>query len=283
MNRAWVLLVLVACKPAPAPTPSSSPSPSPPASSSTSSASPALAAREPGTLSLDCGKATDAPIPEGSTRLPAPFVVERPDVDAILHHGTSSKVSEGWEVDPDTGCQHSYEVWFNGGGARARFEELARKLGVKMAIDEPKIRIYADAPKDGSPFFVLVQPVFGDDQVFVNVAHRGADVPACMQRAVAALQPSLRKTMALVESGAPVREAIVTRNEGFQPSCQVRFEWSSTDKKVEPKVRAWIESQGRKPPKRGDGIGRFAWDDGGEGFLTDSSVTFVTGKKEIGK
>jgi hypothetical protein len=182
-------------------------------------------------------------------------------------------VREAWRADRQKGCEHEYQVQLEGAGARGRFEALAKTLGVTPSTRGDRFRLYADAPREGLPFFVLLEPV-GVETIFVNVMRPGVDVATCMRVAIDALPPSLRVTNDLVSSGAQPRYVSIEREEGTRPSCHADFEWF-VDKSIAPKVRAWIERRGHTI----DETNTFAWDGGGEGFVTDWSASFYTARK----
>ena len=198
---------------------------------------------------------------------------ERPEIDAIVHEGTVSYVTEAWKADGKKSCEHQYQVHLHAAGPRARFEEIAKKLGVAPSVSGQRFRLTVDSADERMPFFVMVEPV-GGDNVIVNILHRDVDVGACMRAAVEMLPASLRITNGLHDTGAQSRYVSIVREEGKRPWCHADFEWFY-DKTISPKVRSWIE-------KRGHEIGankRFDWDDGGDGFVTDWSASFSTSRK----
>lgn len=172
-------------------------------------------------------------------------------------------MTEAWKALAD-GCEHQYQAHLGRAGARRRFEDLARDLGVAPSISGMRFRLEHDA------LFVMVEPASAGENVIANILHRGVDTAACLRAAVDALPPNLRSTNALGELGVKAKYASIVREEGTQPWCHADFEWS--DKTIVTKLRSWIEQRGHKIDDRD----RFDWDDGGDGYVLKWSASFNT-------
>lgn len=164
--------------------------------------------------------------PKSPLSIPSHWITESEELDRLLRDGTPDLLTEGWAASGKT-CEHHFQVRRRAAKPAIHVEAFVafgHEIGVSPSTDaRGAVRLYADVPTKGPPFFALAEAldVIGGSNVFVHVKHPNVDVQACLRRYAAALP--LGDLASLLElPGVSLDVVNVAREEGRKPSTMIR-------------------------------------------------------------
>ena len=235
---------------------------------SAASAAPALPAVATGLGAPAILAPSSAPDRSGSLRLPARWIRERPELDALFPPSLPYRFSEGWSWRDDH-LEHEYIAAFERPAPAddvAAARAVADRLGLSIGVDARGVlRHY------GADLFLLIEDLrLGNFQIIIKTRPSGA--PADVGALVRAI-PLLAPWVAPLE-GLAVIGVEYGREEDAPPSVRIELR---RDKRLDTQLLPLLPSLGL----RRNGATSFS----GEGppkqgvLLTEEDVTVYVGKR----